>query len=54
MALELKVVGLMNVQYAVKAEEVYVLEVNRCPGLKSFEKLTGFNVIKEFVKYLQK
>lgn len=28
MALELKVVGLMNVQYAVKDEEVYVLEVN--------------------------
>ncbi|MES2201748.1 MAG: carbamoyl-phosphate synthase large subunit [candidate division FCPU426 bacterium] len=28
MAKELKVVGLMNVQYAVKAERVYVLEVN--------------------------
>jgi carbamoyl-phosphate synthase large subunit len=28
MARELKVIGLMNVQYAVKAETVYVLEVN--------------------------
>ncbi|MEI6157343.1 MAG: carbamoyl-phosphate synthase large subunit, partial [Atribacterota bacterium] len=28
LARELKVVGLMNVQYAVKADEVYVLEVN--------------------------
>ena len=28
MALELGVVGLMNVQFAVKGEEVYVLEVN--------------------------
>src|SRR3974390_1582879 len=28
MARELKVIGLMNVQYAVKGETVYVLEVN--------------------------
>ena len=28
MARELKVIGLMNVQYAVKGEKVYVLEVN--------------------------
>jgi carbamoyl-phosphate synthase large subunit len=28
MAVELKVIGLMNVQYAVKGEKVYVLEVN--------------------------
>src|SRR5699024_11275254 len=28
MALELDVVGLMNVQFAVKGEDVYVLEVN--------------------------
>src|SRR5207247_2810486 len=28
MARELKVIGLMNVQYAVKGEQVYVLEVN--------------------------
>ncbi len=31
----------------------YILEVNRFPGLKSFEQLTGFNVAKEFVKYLK-
>ena len=28
MARELRVIGLMNVQYAVKGEMVYVLEVN--------------------------
>jgi len=28
MARELKVIGLMNVQYAVKGDTVYVLEVN--------------------------
>src|SRR6185295_3597865 len=28
MARELKVIGLMNVQYAVKGDQVYVLEVN--------------------------
>src|SRR5438128_12262825 len=28
MATELKVIGLMNVQYAVKGQRVYVLEVN--------------------------
>lgn len=32
----------------------YVLEVNRWPGLKSFEELTGFNVAGEFIKYLIK
>jgi glutathione synthase/RimK-type ligase-like ATP-grasp enzyme len=30
----------------------YVLEVNRFPGLKSFEQLTQYNVIKEFLNYL--
>ena len=28
MAAELKVVGLMNVQYAIKGDQLYVLEVN--------------------------
>ena len=28
LAKELKVVGLMNVQYAIKDDELYVLEVN--------------------------
>jgi glutathione synthase/RimK-type ligase-like ATP-grasp enzyme len=30
----------------------YVLEVNRCPGLKSFEELTGYNAVADFLKYL--
>jgi glutathione synthase/RimK-type ligase-like ATP-grasp enzyme len=32
---------------------LYVLEVNRFPGLDSFERLTKFNVAKEFMLYLQ-
>jgi carbamoyl-phosphate synthase large subunit len=32
MAKELNVIGLMNVQYAVKADKVYVLEVNPRAG----------------------
>jgi len=32
----------------------YILEVNRFPGLKSFEELTKFNVVKAFLGYLQK
>jgi glutathione synthase/RimK-type ligase-like ATP-grasp enzyme len=31
----------------------YILEVNRFPGLKSFEKLTSYNVFKDFFKYLK-
>ncbi len=31
----------------------YILEVNRWPGLKSFEQLTKYNVAREFVEYLQ-
>jgi glutathione synthase/RimK-type ligase-like ATP-grasp enzyme len=30
----------------------YILEVNRWPGLKSFEQLTKYNVTKEFLRYL--
>jgi len=30
----------------------YVLEVNRCPGLKSFERITKHNVVKAFLDYL--
>jgi carbamoyl-phosphate synthase large subunit len=30
MAKELGVIGLMNVQFAVKGEDVYILEVNPC------------------------
>lgn len=32
----------------------YVLEVNRFPGLKSFETLTKFNAAGEFVRYLKR
>lgn len=45
---------LAKVDILEKDGKLYVLEVNRCPGLKSFEELTRFNVIKEFVKHLQK
>ncbi len=31
----------------------YILEVNRFPGLRSFEELTLFNVTAEFISYLQ-
>jgi glutathione synthase/RimK-type ligase-like ATP-grasp enzyme len=30
----------------------YILEVNRFPGLESFEKLTKYNVTKDFLRYL--
>ena len=32
---------------------LFVLEVNRWPGLKNFESLTGYNVVEAFVKYLK-
>ncbi len=32
----------------------YILEVNRFPGLKSFEQLTKYNAIMGFLAYLQK
>ncbi len=31
----------------------YILEVNRFPGLDSFEQLTKYNVVKDFISYLQ-
>lgn len=36
-----------------KNGKLYILEVNRFPGLESFERLTKFNVAKEFLLYLQ-
>ncbi len=33
--------------------QLYVLEVNRFPGLDSFEKLTNYNVVRAFLHYLQ-
>lgn len=32
---------------------LFVLEVNRWPGLRNFEKYTGYNVAKDFVNYLK-
>jgi glutathione synthase/RimK-type ligase-like ATP-grasp enzyme len=32
---------------------LYILEVNRSPGLRSFEFLTGYNTFKDFVLYLK-
>jgi glutathione synthase/RimK-type ligase-like ATP-grasp enzyme len=45
---------LAKVDIAQKGNELYVLEVNRWPGFQSFEKLTGYNVAGEFVRYLAK
>lgn len=33
--------------------KLYILEVNRFPGLDSFEKLTKYNAVKDFLSYLQ-
>ncbi|KAB7628415.1 carbamoyl-phosphate synthase large subunit [Alkalilimnicola sp. S0819] len=48
MALELKVVGLMNAQFAIKGEEVYILEVNpRASRTVPFvSKATGLQLAK--------
>lgn len=35
-----------------KDGKFYVLEVNRWPGIESFEKFTGYNVAKDFIEYL--
>jgi len=45
---------LAKVDILQKGNQLYVLEVNRWPGFESFEKLSGFNVAGEFVKYLLK
>jgi carbamoyl-phosphate synthase large subunit len=54
MARELKVVGLMNVQYAVKGEQVYVLEVNpRASRTVPFvSKAIGFPLAKLAAKVM--
>jgi glutathione synthase/RimK-type ligase-like ATP-grasp enzyme len=45
---------LAKVDILQAGDRLYILEVNRWPGLSFFEKKTGFNVAREFVKYLQK
>jgi carbamoyl-phosphate synthase large subunit len=54
MARELKVIGLMNVQYAVKGEKVYVLEVNpRASRTVPFvSKAIGFPLAKLAAKIM--
>ena len=51
-----KVLGreLSKVDILQKGNQFYILEVNRFPGLDTFEELTKYNVVKEFVKYLNK
>lgn len=44
---------LAKVDILQKAEKFYILEVNRFPGLESFENLTKYNVAKDFLLYLQ-
>ncbi len=45
---------LSKVDILQKGNQLYILEVNRFPGLDTFEQLTKFNVIKHFLDYLQK
>jgi glutathione synthase/RimK-type ligase-like ATP-grasp enzyme len=45
---------LAKVDILESAGKFYVLEVNRFPGLKSFEELTKSNVTADFLRYLQK
>lgn len=51
-----KVLGreLCKVDILESQGRLYILEVNRSPGLVSFESLMGYNMAKEFVKYLAK
>jgi glutathione synthase/RimK-type ligase-like ATP-grasp enzyme len=37
-----------------KDGQLYLLEVNRYPGLKNFEQVTGYNAFRDFLAYLQK
>ena len=50
-----KVLGreLCKVDILEKNGKLYVLEVNRFPGLEGFEELMKYNVFKEFLKYLK-
>lgn len=43
---------LAKVDILQKGAKLYILEVNRWPGLKAFEAFSKFNVAREFVKYL--
>ena len=43
---------LAKVDILEKAGKFYILEVNRFPGLESFESLTKYNAVREFINYL--
>lgn len=45
---------LSKVDILQKGNELFVLEVNRWPGLQMFEKLTGYNVVFKFLDYIAK
>ncbi|PIR96163.1 MAG: hypothetical protein COT92_02505 [Candidatus Doudnabacteria bacterium CG10_big_fil_rev_8_21_14_0_10_42_18] len=45
---------LAKVDILQKHEKLYILEVNRWPGLASFESLTKYNVSSEFIRYLSR
>ena len=49
-----KVLGreLAKVDILEKNGRFYILEVNRFPGMESFEELTRYNAVKKFIKYL--
>lgn len=44
---------LAKVDILKKNGKFYILEVNRFPGLRTFESLTKFNVFRRFLDYLQ-
>jgi len=43
---------LSKIDILQKGNNIYILEVNRFPGLETFEELTKYNVIKRFLAYL--
>lgn len=44
---------LSKIDILQKGKNLYILEVNRFPGLESFEELTKYNVTREFLAYLK-
>jgi len=45
---------LCKVDILESGNQFYVLEVNRSPGLLSFESLLGYNMAEEFIKYIER
>lgn len=44
---------LAKVDILQSGSQFYILEVNRWPGLEWFERLTGSNIVKDFVSYIK-